>query len=153
MLADLARTRLVKKVELPDGEQVEMRVPVGTEAVDFLRDVRPVLDTATAHQALRTSFKLDTADEGALRTRLSELAPESMAALAEKQNDAKRARFDLAEKWLPKLVSDLADADREAVALAVRRTGGDTSPLLAALIELVGAAGGTDEDGLEAVPF
>lgn len=156
ILAEFARERLVKRVTLayPDGreEDVDMRVPVGAEAVEFLADLRGVTMVALDMASIRDSLGFgDSADVGKLLADAEGRAQYDTLADAKDRLDQRLA--DLAAKWLPRLVDDLAERTERQVATVVRRTGGADSPLVAALQDMADAAGGGTEEGLEALPF
>ena len=138
-LLDFARERLGKVIEvtLPGRDapsKVQVRVPVGTDAVEFMADVRGVM---ASNDSLTGA-----ADGGGDKAKLAELA-----------DDLAKAVTRFAAKWIPRLVEDLAGANAADVATLVRRTGGNDSPFIKVLYDMVPPAATGTEEGLEALPF
>lgn len=144
-LRDFAQERLVKRVQvqLPGRDaptEVLVRVPVGGEAVEYLRDVRGVMAANDALAGL-----VDMQDDAS--------EPGYQGAVGEAADALQRAVSELWGKWLPRLVDELDGLTERQATTLVRRTGGPDSPLAQALYDLVPASVGPGEEGLDAIPF
>ena len=138
-LLDFARERLGKVIEvtLPGRaapSKVQVRVPVGTDAVEFMADVRKVMDANTR--------LVDAVEAKASDAKLSGFADELQVEVN-----------TFVGRWIPRLVDELADANERDVASLVRRTGGTESPFVQVLYDMVPASVGQDDEGLDPLPF
>ena len=133
-------------------------MPVGAEAVEFLRASRQIGTLLAKLVGLQTSFGLQPGED--LKDRIAEKMKsadgrEQLALVQDARNDLDEASLAFANAWLPRLSPDLAKIDADGVGNILRRTGYTNSPLISALQDMVRASRGAEkeEDGLDDLPF
>lgn len=139
-------------VQTEEAGVLHMLYPVGTEAVEFVRDARPYMRAADAMGAAVREVGVTEEDREAALAR----DPAAAAKLLEQRDEYAGSAAELVGKWLPRLVVELAEASEQEVAVLVSNTGGHKSPLVEALAKMVMLAQplATLPDGvLEDYPF
>lgn len=171
-LEQLARSNRVKRVELDvDGEKltVTLNVPVGREALEYLRagrDIDAKLAELLAAQARvgLTPGKVDLSDseataailaKAAKRAAKSEATSQALDAIDRLGAELDDLTLQFAFDWLPRLSDDLAKLGDDGLGNVLRRTGLIDSPLVTALQDMTRVASGTEkeDDGLDDLPF
>ncbi len=162
-LAALAARHRIKPVRFEvDGEpyEINLHVPVGAQAVQFLRASRAVVAKLERLVHCNAACGFDGDDEEVVRTVVAQLlaTPEGRAKLEaadQAKNALNEASVEFALAWLPRLSPELAKLGEEGLGNVLRLTGFNTSPLIVALQSMTRISQGTEgeDDGLEDLPF
>ena len=145
-----ARAGRVKRVEVTLDDQgpltVDLLVPVGHAALEYIADSRVVGDASTGLANLQQSFgEIDELDREATTKR---------NLLEDARHNLNREMLSFAFKWLPRMCDEFAGLDDEGIGNIIRVSGMGESPLIFAMFDMLKASttGGL-EDGLEDLPF
>ena len=169
--AKMAAAKRVKTITIQDVDgndvQVAMKVPVGLDAVEYVRDIRGIFRTANAVRQRRKDLGIDVRPRSDFD--LDEAYTQHLASAVQAEQDLheddKQALLDLEDegadtvrvfvmRWLPRLCDDLAQLDEDGLANVVKLTGGSNGPLVEGLMDMVTAtADATSDEGLDDLPF
>ena len=166
-LAKAARVKRVTFVDaFGDEHTAHLRVPVGLEAVDYLRAVQSVFEAHSELFSLMQGLRLvppDRSDydtEGEYQHRLAKVEAREQSLADDEQNQLQAAAERASEvdarfvlEWLPRLCEELAGKTDDDVANVVRLSGGPNGPMVQALKDMPGNMGAADLDDLHALPF
>ena len=168
-LAGYKRLQKVSFVALDGSEHnLEFRVPVSFEALDFHKDYSIVNDQIQFVNTLQKDLRIipperntDMTDEeydqlvNAYEERLQKIDPEEYKEFSDRILMFNREILGFAIKWLPKVCDEFQDYTEDEIGGVLRSTGsGIANPLILALGKLLGNVENPEEDeNLHSLPF